>query len=314
MRERSPPRIVVLGSVHIDLIATAERLPARGESVTGGMFAMAPGGKAGNQACQLALAGAEVFVMTRLGDDIFGRQLLTALADKGVDTSLVAIDASAPTGASTVLAAEGDYSSIIAPGAADLLSREDVERARPVIESADALVAQLEIAPEISAHAAAIANVVGGHVILNASPAPGPWSALPATLRRAASHLVVNRVEAGRLLGHAMDPADSEAEVAALAEATGAATVVMTLGAEGSVALSGGAFARQPAFPTSVVDAVGAGDAFLGACVLALLEGEALGEALRRGAAAGCIAVARRGVYDALPSRDEIEAFLARQR
>jgi ribokinase len=311
MIERAPPRVVVLGSVHMDLIATAERLPGCGESVTGGVFAMAPGGKAGNQACQLALAGAEVFIVTRLGDDMFGRQLLTALADKRVDTSLVGIDASAPTGASTVLAAEGDYASIIAPGAAGLLSREDIERSRPVIESADALVVQLEISPEISACAADIAGAAGRCVILNASPAPASWSALPEQLRRATSHLIVNRVEAGRLLGRALDPARSEAEVTALASATGVATVIMTLGAEGSVALSGGTLVRQSAFAASLADAVGAGDAFLGAGALALLEGRTLDEALRRGAAAGAIAVARRGVYEALPSRREIDAFLA---
>ena len=133
MPERRPPRFVALGSVHMDLIATAERLPAPGESVTGGTFAMAPGGKAGNQACQLALAGADTAIVTRLGDDAFGAQLTAALEARGVDTSHVSIDKEAATGASTVLAAEGDYASIIAPGAAGRLSHEDVERARAAI-------------------------------------------------------------------------------------------------------------------------------------------------------------------------------------
>ena len=124
------PRVVVLGSVHMDLIATAARLPERGESVAGGTFAMAPGGKAGNQACQCALAGAAASIVTRLGGDAFGRELREAMARRGVDTSLVAIDPEAPTGASTVLAAEGDYQSIIAPGAAGRLSAEPGARNR----------------------------------------------------------------------------------------------------------------------------------------------------------------------------------------
>ena len=117
MPDERAPRVVVLGSVHMDLIATAARLPGRGESVTGGTFAMAPGGKAGNQACQCALAGAETRILTRFGDDAFGRELTSALAARGVDVSLVAVDPEAATGASTVLAGEGDYQSIIAPGA-----------------------------------------------------------------------------------------------------------------------------------------------------------------------------------------------------
>ena len=306
----SRPRTIVLGSVHMDLIATAERLPAPGESVTGGVFAMAPGGKAGNHACQLALAGAETAIVTRLGDDGFGQQLMAALKGRGVDIAHVGIDKEAATGASTVLAAAGDYASIIAPGAAGRLSLEDVARARPAIEAADALVVQLEIAAEISAAAAAIASGAGRHVILNASPAPGPWQSLPEPLREAATHLVVNRVEAGRLLGCDLSAVAADEAAAELAAASGVGTVIVTHGAEGSVAFAEGALFRQPGFSAEVADAVGAGDAFLGAAIVALLEGLSPDEALRRGAAAGAIAVARTGVYEALPSRREIDAFL----
>ena len=313
MGEPRPPRIVVLGSVHMDLIATAERLPAPGESVTGGVFAMAPGGKAGNQACQFALAGAETAIVTRLGDDDFGAHLVAALAGRGVDTAHVSIDKEAATGASTVLAAAGDYASIIAPGAAGRLSSEDVARARPVIKAADALIVQLEISAEISAVAAAIAAGAGRRVILNASPAPGPWSVVPKPLRDATTHLVVNRVEAGRLLGCDFGVAPDDVAVAELAAASGAGTVIVTYGAEGSMAYADGAMVRQPGFSAVVADAVGAGDAFLGAAIVALLEALPPDDALRRGAAAGAIAVARQGVYEALPSRREIDGFLSEQ-
>ena len=111
------PTVVVLGSVHMDLIASAARMPGRGESVGEGVFAMSAGGKAGNQACQFVLAGAYAHVITRLGKDAFGETLLDDLTRRGVDTVLVAQDPTTPTGASTVFAVEGDYSSIIAPGA-----------------------------------------------------------------------------------------------------------------------------------------------------------------------------------------------------
>ncbi len=305
------PRVVVLGSVHMDLIATAARLPGRGESVSGGTFAMAPGGKAGNQACQCALAGADTSIVTRLGDDAFGHELQAALAGRGVDTSLIAIDPEAPTGASTVLAAEGDYQSIIAPGAAGQLSAADIERARPAIEAADALILQLEIAPEISARAAAIAAKAGRMVVLNASPAPEGWDAIPEPLRAATTMLVVNRVEAGRLTGATASVDTPESLAADVARYTGVAIVLVTLGAEGVIGYADGETVRQPPFSAEVVDTVGAGDAFLGTSVVAMLEGLPSAETVRRGAAAGAIAVSRRGVYDALPGRAVVDAFLA---
>ncbi len=303
------PRVVVLGSVHMDLIATAPRLPGRGESVSGGTFAMAPGGKAGNQACQCALAGADAAILTRLGDDEFGRTLRTALAARGVDVSAIVMDREAATGASTVLAAEGDYQSIIAPGAAGRLSASDIDRARPMIEAADALLLQFEIDPAISAHAAAIAAAAGKTVVLNASPAPEGWDALPAALRQATRILVVNSVEAARLSGRAELAAGEAA--ATLASRTGMPIVIVTLGGAGSEGIAGAETVRQAASPATVIDTVGAGDAFLGTAIVALIEGAPLAVALRRGAAAGAIAVSRRGVYDALPPRDAVDRYLA---
>jgi len=313
MRDRHAPTVVVLGSVHMDLIATADRLPGRGESVGGGVFTMAPGGKGGNQACQFVLAGTHAHMVTRLGADAFGRELLAGLQTKGVDTALVALDPDHPTGASAVLAAEGDYSSIIAPGAAAFLSRQDVERARPIIELADALVLQLELPVAMSAVAAAIAAAAGKRVILNASPAPDSAEAVPEALRRATSILVVNRAEAGRLLARPAGGGSTapDADVADLAQRLGIETVVMTLGTDGVVAAQSGELVRQPALPAEVVDAVGAGDAFLGVFATALLEGLPLPVALRRGVAAGALAVSRRGVYAALPTRAEVDRLVA---
>lgn len=306
------PNVVVLGSAHMDLIASAARMPGRGESVAGGSFAMSPGGKAGNQACQVALAGARAQLISRLGDDMFGRQLLAAIAGRGVDVSQVRIDPELPTGASTILAAEGDYTSIIAPGAAARISAADIEATRSAIAGADALMLQLEVPATISAQAAAIASAAGKQVIFNASPAPGAWSELPDALRRAITILVVNRVEAGRLLGRTVEAEGAPAVLAALTAVTGVSTIVLTLGAQGSAAIGAGGLTVQPAFPAVPVDAVGAGDAFLGVLTAALLAGASLAEGLRRGAAAGALAVGRRGVYDALPTAEDVDAFLAR--
>ncbi len=309
--DRRGPGVVVLGSVHMDLIAAADRLPGPGESVGNGVFTRAAGGKGGNQACQFVLAGGAARMLTRLGDDDFGRFLLHGLEAKGVDTTLVVRDLDAPTGASTVFVADEDYCSIIAPGAAANLSEADVEAARTAIEAADALVLQLELPAAISAYAAAIAAEAGTQVIFNASPAPEGVAALPGALLGATSLLVVNRVEAGRLLGRGVESADAEAAVAALSADLGIGTVVVTLGGEGIVAIQDGIIRRQPAFAATVVDAVGAGDAFLGTFATGWLEGMPLDVALCRGAAAGALAVSRSGVYDALPDRQAVDRFLA---
>ena len=293
----------------MDLIATAVRHPASGESVVG-TFAMAPGGKGGNQACQCALAGARTVLLTRLGEDSFGRELKAALAPTGVDISFIVGDASHATGASTVMAAGGEYASIIAPGAAAHLSIADIEWARPALAEADALILQLELPVAIVAYAAERAAVMGKSVILNASPAPPDWTAIPAGLWQATSVLVVNAVEAGGLLGHPVDAADAPDAASALADRLGIATIIVTLGAGGSVAWQDGRVVRQAVFPTEVVDTVGAGDAFLGTLAVALVEGATIDAALRRAAAAGSLAVTRRGAYAALPSRAEVDRKL----
>ncbi len=269
---------------------------------------MSPGGKGGNQACQLALCGCHAQILTRLGDDLFGRQLTAALAAKGVDTSLIVADRRASTGASTIFAAEGDYCSIIASGAAANLREADVDRARHAIESAGALVLQLELPPRISGYAANIARKAGKHVVLNASPAPQSFAELPGELRDGVTILVVNRVEAGRLLGRA--PGDALDAAVRLARRLAVETVVVTAGAEGSAAVSHGVTALQPAFPARLADTVGAGDAFLGTFVAGMLDSLPLQQALQRGAAAGALAVSKQGAYDALPTRYEIDRFL----
>lgn len=307
-------RVAVLGSVHMDLIASAARLPRPGESVGGGVFSMSPGGKGGNQACQLALAGASPLMIARLGDDAFGDELVTALQRKGVDTSCVVRQGVDPTGASTVLSAQGDYASIIAPGAAALLSVEDVNEARAEIARSVALLLQFELPLEISAYAASIAVELNVPVILNASPAPARLEDVPEALWDATKVLVVNRVEAGIILGRTVDSSAAAAKAALdLHELFEIETVILTLGAEGSLGVQGGGIVWQPAFSVAPVDTVGAGDAFLGVAVTGMLEGLDLTEALRRGAAAGALAVMQRGAYNALPARAEIDRFLAGQ-
>src|SRR5215212_5384309 len=194
--------VTVVGSVHMDVVATADRLPAAGESVVGHRAALSPGGKAGNQAAQAARNGARTFLIGRVGRDLFGDQLPSALASTGVDTSYLTIDPQEATGISPVFTgADGEYASIIVPGAGQQLKVEDVEAASEAFARSALLLLQCEIPIYISAHAARLAQSLGCRVIFNASPAPADATAIPEALWSAVDILLVNGTEAERLSG-----------------------------------------------------------------------------------------------------------------
>jgi ribokinase len=302
-------RIAVLGSVHMDLIAQSTRLPGPGESVSGDAFQMSPGGKAGNQATQCARLGADTFIITQLGDDLFGHELLQSLQDSGVHTDTVLIDPNHKTGASTVFASQGDYCSIIYPGAAAQMRPSDAAEAVRGLDSLDALIVQLELPLAISVAAAEAAAQAGARVVLNASPATRDMGPVIQKLMPYVSALVVNRVEAGLMLGRQLFGMDLGHAARTLA-GMGPQQVIITAGREGSVAWDGALAHTQPAFQVGAVDAVGAGDAFLGAYVTLTAMGADLDHAMLCGAAAGALATTQAGATGGLPTMQELEDFL----
>src|SRR5215212_8698549 len=155
MNTEAPTAVTVVGSVHMDIVATADLLPTAGESVVGHRVALSPGGKGGNQAAQAALNGARTFLIGRVGRDVFGDQLRAALARTGVDTTYLTVDAQDATGISPVFTgADGEYASIIVPGAGQRLQPGDVETASEAFAQSAMLLLQCEIPIDISAHAA----------------------------------------------------------------------------------------------------------------------------------------------------------------
>src|SRR5829696_3262838 len=313
MDTESPTGVSVVGSVHMDVVATAERLPAAGESVVGHRVALSPGGKAGNQAAQATLNGARTFLVGRVGRDIFGDQLRAALARTGVDTTYLTVDAQEATGISPVFTgADGEYASIIVPGAGQRLQPEDIEAARDAFARSAVLLIQGEIPIQLSAHAARLARSLGGRVIFNASPVPADAAAFPDALWSDVDVLLVNGTEAERLSG--MSVADVPAAVIAaeaLQRQFGIPTIVMTLGGRGAIAVDERGSRHLPSWPVPVVETIGAGDAFAGE----LARGRQLDEALPLANAAGAVAVTRPGAHDSLPTGAQIRAFLTeRQR
>jgi ribokinase len=305
---------VVIGSLHWDLIAKAAHLPAVGQSVSGGTFAMTPGGKAGNQAIALARNGIDTYLITRVGNDDFGRQLTVAMASADVRTDHIAIDSSNPTGVSTVLASDEGYSSIICPGAAGQLSIPDLDAARTVIESAGMVVCQRELDPDFVNEAIRWCATLGKPVMFNASPPMTNIAEIGATPWADIAWLIVNEIEADGLCDLVGLPASApESRYRLLQNQLGVANMIVTLGGEGSLWFGSDGILSIPAFPADVIDTVGAGDAFLGTVAASLIEHDPVTVALRRASAAGSITVGQSGAYEAIPTRAAIDRFLTHQ-
>lgn len=277
-RRQRRPSLTVVGSVNLDLVATVERLPRPGETVTDAAFARVPGGKGANQAVAAARLGAAVHFVGCVGADSFAEEALAGLREAGVELDVER--GAAATGVALILVdASGENQIVVAPGAnAELASpRVDVRQ--------DAVLCQLEIPLEAVER---VAGTATAFFALNAAPARplAPW-----VLRRA-DLVVVNRYE--------LDALPELPRVVAL-----------TLGAEGAVLLEGGeevARARPPS--VDAVDGTAAGDAFTACLVVSLLEGRGREEALTRACAAGALAASRAGAQPSLPTAAEIDDIL----
>jgi ribokinase len=270
------PRIAVVGSINLDLVARAERLPRPGETVTGATFARVPGGKGANQAVAAARLGAEVSLVASVGSDTFAAEATTGLREAGV--SLDALKrVEGDTGVALIVVdAAGENEIVVAPGANLALRPEDV-----ALADFDGLLCQLEIPLETVARAAELA---AGRFFLNAAPARGPVPQARVT--------IVNRYELDGL-------------------GVRDGLVCLTLGAEGAVLLEGGEEVARAAPPAvESVDGTAAGDAFAACLVVSLLEGRRQDEALRRACIAGALTASRFGAQTSLPTVEEVDALL----
>ncbi len=225
-------KIVVVGSSNTDMILQMEHIPRPGETVLGGVFSMAAGGKGANQAVAAARAGGDVTLLARVGDDLFGRQAVKGFRRDGIDVQHVIVDDETASGVALIFVAQDGENSIgVASGANARLVPSDVDRAAPLIAAADVLVMQLETPLETVRRAALIGAQDGVTVILN----PAPAQALDTTLLQSVSILTPNESEAELLTGVAVTDQQSAARAASVLHEQGVPTVVMTLGAEAAM-------------------------------------------------------------------------------
>jgi ribokinase len=301
------PKVVVIGSANTDFVVQVAQLPGRGETVLGGRFLTARGGKGANQAVAAARLGAQVTLVARLGQDSLGREAAQAYQDEGIETGFLAWDEGEPSGVALILVDRGGENMIaVAPGANGRLSPADVQAAEEAIRAAECVLLQLEIPLETVEAAAGLARRHGKRVILN----PAPAAPLPPRLLEKVNILTPNQTEARALAGLTAsgDPAETARR---LSEHTGVPEIVLTLGAQGSLVAAGGQVKRVQAFPVQPVDTTAAGDAFNGALAVALARGQGLEEAARFANAAGALAATRTGAQPSLPTLAEVERLIA---
>lgn len=289
--------ILVVGSANTDLVVATERLPSPGETVTGGRFFEAPGGKGANQAVAAARAGGDVAFVGCVGTDAYGDRAATGLTAEGIDVRALKRDPAKASGIGLIVVdARGENAIAVAPGANMSLREEDVDRAFAILGRPDVVLVSLEIPLASARRAIARGAAAGAKTIL--VPAPVPREDVGDATLREVSVLVPNEGEARALGGSA---------AAILARGVGA--LVMTRGARGALVATRERTVEVPAFPVKAIDTVGAGDAFAGALAVALAEGRELVAACRFAAAAAAISVTRAGAQPSMPRRAEIDAM-----
>jgi ribokinase len=300
--------IIVIGSSNTDMIIQLERIPRPGETILGGQFATAAGGKGANQAVAAARAGGQVTFVARVGRDMFGDQAVAGFVGDGINVDYVIRDETAPSGVALIFVAQdGENSIAVASGANGLLSSADVEKAAPALTAASTLVMQLETPLPTVQAAAQQAAAAGVRVILN----PAPAQPLPDELLQQVSILTPNETEAELLTGVAVVDDATALQAAEKLLARGVHEVILTLGARGAFVVNSQTRQLVPGFEVKAVDTVAAGDVFNGALAVALGEGQPLLDAVQFANAAAAISVTRPGAQPSAPARKEIEEMRA---
>ncbi|MDO8860533.1 ribokinase [Haliea sp. E1-2-M8] len=308
-------RLVVVGSSNTDMVIRVPHLPAPGETVLGGSFSTAGGGKGANQAVAAARADGDVSLVACVGKDDFGYAALAAFAVVGINTDHCMVDPQAPSGVAQILVdPSGENSIAVAPGANACLLPRHIDTAGRLLEKAAVVLLQLETPIETVLAAARRANQADAVVILN----PAPAQLLPAELYPLLQMLTPNETEAALLTGIQVRDPGSAAAAADTLHQRGVGTVLITRGANG-VYLSQSDDSREPlrsehpGFPVTAVDTTAAGDVFNGCLAVALTEGLPLPQAIRFAQAAAALSVQQPGAQASAPTRAAIESFLITQ-
>ena len=301
------PKIVVVGSANTDFVLSVHQLPAKGETILGNQFTVARGGKGANQAVAAARLGADVTFVARLGTDSLGRESIGAYIQEGIRTDYIVQDPEIHSGVALIMVnQQGDNIIGVGPGANGRLAVADVQAAEEAIRGADCLLVQLEIPLEAVRAALEIAHRHHVRSILN----PAPAQTLPPEMLKLVDTLTPNETEAAILAGQ--DPsAAGQDSLPRLASILDVPNLIVTLGARGACILQNVEPTYIRSFPITPVDTTASGDAFNGALAVSLASGNSLSQAVRYACAAGAVTATRPGAQPSLPTREELDQFIA---
>ena len=298
------PRVCVVGAANIDLISYVPRLPELGETLHGTQFRLGYGGKGANQAVMAAKLGAEVAMVTKLGRDTFGDGTLENFHSLGIDTTYVTTTDEASSGVAPIFVEpSGGNAIVIVTGANDLITTDEIEKARTAMAQAGVVVCQLEIPVETTMTALRAARAEGTRTVLNPAPARAD---LPDELLRLSDVFCPNQGEAALLTGAQVDTVDEAVDAAAQLRERGAGSVVVTLGEAGCLVSDDDGVEHLPGESVDAVDTTGAGDAFVGAMAAFLARGDGLRESARWANRVAALSVRGHGTQTSFPGQDDL--------
>lgn len=301
--------IVVIGSLNMDLSVKVPRIPAPGETISGGGLVTSAGGKGANQAAACAKLGGSVAMIGRVGRDDFGRRMTAGLASLGVDVSQIRADAETPSGTAMIMVdAHGENCIVISPGANAKVQITEDAQITDLIKHAKILLLQLEIPLEVVFTAVKTAARNGVPVLLN----PAPAVLLPEELYPDIDYLIPNETEAGILSGIAVKDLDTAKKAAQKLVEKGAKNVIITLGDQGAFVVSSAFSGQIPSISVHAVDTTAAGDSFIGGFAYAQVNRFSLKDSIRFACCVGALAATRYGAQASLPSLSEVMAIFAR--
>ena len=299
-------KIVVVGSCNTDMVIKADRLPVPGETILGGTFFMNPGGKGANQAVAAARMGGNVTLISKTGNDVFGKQSVMLYTAENIKTDYIFSDPKHPSGVALITVdAQGENCIVVASGANASLSPSDIDKASAEIESSDLILMQLEIPIETVEYVAEKAQKKDIKVILN----PAPARALSDNLLKNLYIIIPNKSEAEILSGIKVTDIESAKIAANIISSKGVNIVVITLGSQGALIKEYDDFLFVDALKVEALDTTAAGDTFCGAVCVGLSEGKSILESVKLAARAAAITVTRMGAQSSIPYRSELSSL-----
>jgi ribokinase len=299
-------KIVVVGSCNTDMVIKADRLPVPGETILGGTFFMNPGGKGANQAVAASRLGGNVTLISKTGNDVFGKQSVMLYAAENIKTDFIYSDPKHPSGVALITVdSQGENCIVVASGANAYLTPSDIDKASAEIENSDLVLMQLEIPIETVEYVAEMASKKGIKVILN----PAPARALSDNLLKHLYIIIPNKSEAEILSGIKVSDIESAKQAADIISAKGVEIVVITLGSQGALIKEYKEYLFVEAFKVDALDTTAAGDTFCGAVCVGLSEGRTILESVKLAARAAAITVTRMGAQASIPYRSELSSL-----